>query len=72
MRYIIMINLFLLVTLQARATEKDTTNAEKSVREKILMDIQTTLDLKNKTLDSTITKLDGRVGKLDSVLKTTG
>ena len=45
---------------------------EKSVREKILGDIQRNLDNKNKVLDSTIYKLDGRVGKLDSMIKSTG
>lgn len=45
---------------------------EKTVREKILMDIQTNLDLKNKALDSTIVKLDNKVGRLDSVIKQTG
>jgi hypothetical protein len=72
MRNLFLICLLVLVSLQVRATDKDTVVAEKTVREKILMDIQSTLDLKNKSIDSTIVKLDGRVGKLDSVIKTTG
>ena len=35
-------------------------------------DIQRNFDSKNKVLDSTIYKLDGRVGKLDSILKLNG
>ncbi len=58
--------------LHGRAEITDTTLTEKNIREKILNDIQQNLDKKNKVLDSTIVKLDGRVGKLDSVIKLTG
>ena len=50
----------------------DTTLTEKTVREKILNDIQQNLDRKNHVVDSTIIRLDSRVGKLDSVLKMNG
>ena len=58
--------------IQASASINDTTLTEQNVREKILNDIQQNLDRKNKVIDSTILKLDGRVGKLDSVIKMTG
>lgn len=58
--------------LRVAASETDSLLTEKNVREKILNDIQQNLDRKNKALDSTIIKLDDRVGRLDSVLKTTG
>jgi len=54
------------------AGENDSLLGEKNVRERILKDIQQNLDQKNKVLDSTILKLDDKVGKLDSVLKLTG
>ncbi len=57
---------------QAHASVGDSVLSEKGVREKILNDIQENLNHKNRTIDSTITTLDNRVGKLDSVLKTTG
>jgi len=58
--------------LNANAGETDSLLTEKNVREKILNDIQQNLDRKNKAIDSTIVRLDDRVGKLDSVLKITG
>ena len=54
------------------AAVTDTTTVDKTVREQILSDIQHNLDVKNKIVDSTITKLDSRVSKLDSVIKITG
>ena len=60
------------MALCARAEVTDSAISEKNVREKILNDIQQNLDHKNKALDSTILKLDSRVGMLDSVLKNTG
>ena len=56
----------------ASAENADTALTEKNIREKILSDIRQNLDKKNKVLDSTIVKLDDRVGKLDSVIKLTG
>jgi len=52
----------------ANAGITDSTLTEQNVREKILSDIQQSLDRKNKVTDSTITILDKRVGKLDSVI----
>jgi hypothetical protein len=62
----------LCVFAQAKASVNDTSLTEKSVREKILNDIQQNLDRKNKITDSTITRLDGKVSRLDSVIKLTG
>jgi hypothetical protein len=71
MKYII--TAFLLLSCMARANASITdTLTEKSVREKILNDIQRNLDVKNKAIDSTITRLDNKVGKLDSLIKLTG
>ena len=72
MKKIISICVLLCFCMQAYAETNDSLLTEKSVREKILNEIQQNLDLKNKAIDSTIVKLDNRVGKLDSVLKMTG
>jgi len=72
MKNLVIACLFLCFGIQASASINDTTLTEKNVREKILNDIQQNLDRKNKVIDSTILKLDGRVGKLDSVIKMTG
>ena len=50
----------------------DSTLSEKNVREKIMNDIQQNLDRKNRLFDSTMLKLNSRVGKLDSLIKMTG
>jgi hypothetical protein len=50
----------------------DSMLADNNVREKIMRDIQQNLDRRNKAFDSTMLKLDNRVGKLDSLLRMTG
>ncbi len=72
MKQIFTIVFLVVIVFRASAGETDSVLTEKNVRERILNDIQQNLDRKNKALDSTITKLDDRVGKLDSVLKMTG
>ena len=72
MKNIIAAILCLCLYFQAAATVSDTITTEKSIREKILSDIQQNLDVKNKVIDSTIAKIDGKVSKLDSVIKNTG
>lgn len=72
MKYIVTAYLFMFSFMHVSASETDTTITEKSVRERILNDIQRSLDKKNQVLDSTITKIDTRVSKLDSVIKITG
>jgi len=72
MRGVLLLCAILCTHAYAIASVNDTTLTEKSVREKILNDIQQNLDRKNKAIDSTITRLDGRIGKLDSVIKQTG
>lgn len=49
----------------------DSLSSEKKLREKILGDIQTSLDKKNILFDSNINRINSRVDKLDSVIKTT-
>lgn len=72
MKQFILIGFLFIGTFQAMAIEKDSLVAESNVRDKILDDIQKSLERKNKTIDSTILRLDDKVGKLDSVLKVTG
>ncbi|HWB27381.1 MAG TPA: hypothetical protein VG738_18025 [Chitinophagaceae bacterium] len=49
----------------------DSLNTEKNLRDKILGDIQSSLDKKSASFDSTITHINSRVDNLDSVIKTT-
>jgi hypothetical protein len=72
MKIQLIICLLACMSIRVSAEGTDTTLTEKNVREKILNDIELTLERKNKVLDSTIVKLDTRVGKLDSALKFTG
>ena len=72
MKKIIIACLCLCLSARTNASVNDTSLTEKSVREKILNDIQQSLDRKNKVVDSTITRLDGKVSRLDSVIKLTG
>lgn len=72
MKIRVIICLLVCLNMRASAANTDTTLTEQNVREKILNEIEQNLERKNKVLDSTIVKLDGRVGKLDSALKLTG
>jgi len=72
MKKLIVFVLFVCFFLRVNADNTDSTQTEKSIKEKILGDIQQNLDRKNRAVDSTIVKLDDRVGKLDSVIKVTG
>ncbi|HXS36996.1 MAG TPA: hypothetical protein VN721_09860 [Flavipsychrobacter sp.] len=58
--------------LNVYADTVDTTLTEKNIKDKILSDIQENLSIKNKAVDSTISRLDIKVGKLDSLIKITG
>lgn len=49
----------------------DTTASEKYLRNKVLEDIQTSLDKKNRLLDSTIARLDQKVNNLDKSIRET-
>jgi len=49
----------------------DSLSTEKKLREKLLNDIEVSLDKKNSSFDSTITHINSRVDILDSALKTT-
>lgn len=62
-----------IIALQVQAhILPDTTASADNVREKILGEIKQNFDNNNKAIDSTIMRLDGRVSKLDSVIKITG
>ncbi len=54
------------------ANEADSSLNETKIKDKILADIQQNLDIKSRTFDSTILKLDTRIGKLDSTIKLSG
>src|SRR5579862_7981650 len=55
----------------AFAQRADSLNSEKLVREKVLSDIQTSLDRKTKSLDSTVVRLDRKVDSLDVSIRET-
>ena len=59
----------LLCSITSQAAINDSLNTENNVREKILNDIRQNLETKNRAIDSTISRLDNRVGKLDSLIK---
>ncbi len=70
------LNILFLCLLTAASAQahamQDTALVMDNVREKILGEIRQNFDYKNKAIDSTIVRLDGRVSKLDSVIKLTG
>ncbi len=53
------------------AQRTDTLDSGKSVREKVLSDIQSSLDRKTKSIDSTVSKLDRKVDSLDRSIRET-
>ncbi len=60
--------------LYTQAANTDTgsiVNSETKIREKILEDIRLNLEQKNKSFDSTVSKLDLKIGLLDSAIKFT-
>lgn len=61
----------LLLALTSHAQLTDSLSTEKKLREKLLDDIQSNLDKKNATFDSTIVHINSRVDNLDSIIKTT-
>src|SRR6185312_14148350 len=61
-----------IMCFNAYADTVDTTLTEKNIKDKILSDIQQNLSIKNKAVDSTISRLDIKVSKLDSLIKITG
>jgi hypothetical protein len=72
MKKILILLMLVAPYIQAQGGVQDTSLTEKSVREKILGDIQQNLNVKNKIIDSTITKIDFRISMLDSAIRTTG
>lgn len=62
---------FFLPCITLYAQSNDSLSSEKKLREKILNDIQTNLDKKTASFDSTILHINSRVDNLDSVIKTT-
>jgi uncharacterized protein YejL (UPF0352 family) len=71
MKKIILLTVGCLPFIVALCQNADSLSTEKKLREKILDDIQTNLDKKNASFDSTITRINNRVDNLDSVIKTT-
>src|SRR5581483_8361145 len=63
--------LFSLFRSMLFAQLSDTTASEKYVRNRVLEEIQTNLDKKNRLLDSTIARLDEKVNNLDKSIKET-
>jgi hypothetical protein len=55
----------------AFAQKADSLNSEKLVGEKVLSDIQTILDRKTKSIDSTVVRLDTKVDSLDVSIRET-
>jgi len=53
------------------AQQADTLDSGKTVREKVLSDIQTNLDRKTKSIDSTVSNLDRKVDSLDRSIRET-
>ncbi|MBS1916771.1 MAG: hypothetical protein JST87_10880 [Bacteroidetes bacterium] len=67
-----LVSFFMLCTTQfVVAQNTDTLASEKSVREKVLSDIQSNLDKKTRSIDSTVVKLDRKVDSLDKSIKET-
>ncbi len=62
--------LSLLVFATAFGQVTDTTITDKNIKNKILDDIQVSLESKTKALDSTVTKLDKKVDDLDKAIAT--
>lgn len=72
MKYSIFLLVLLLeVKVSIFAQITDTTASEKYVRNKVLEDIQASLNRKNQLLDSTIAKLDMKVNDLDKSIRET-
>ena len=67
-KIIFLISIFPVIVLRAQVN--DSIPSEKKLKDKILTEIQNTLDKKNVTLDSTIKKIDYRIDNIDSLLKT--
>ena len=67
-KIIFLISIFPVIVLHAQVN--DSIPSEKKLKDKILTEIQNTLDKKNVTLDSTIKKIDYRIDNIDSLLKT--
>lgn len=71
MKKIILLAVCCLTLIVTFCQSVDSLSSEKKLREKLLGDIQTSLDKKNATFDSTVIRINNRVDNLDSVIKTT-
>ncbi|MBS1666975.1 MAG: hypothetical protein JST58_06330 [Bacteroidetes bacterium] len=71
MKKILLPVLGVLIGVAGFAQSKDTLDTGKSVREKVLADIQSTLEKKTKAIDSTMLKLDQKVDSLDLSIRVT-
>ncbi len=71
MKNILLIYFLFFSATIAFAQKADSLSSEKSVREKVLSDIQTSLDKKTKSIDSTVVRLDRKVDSLDISIRET-
>ena len=65
----ILLSVTLLVVAYAIQGQTDTTLTDKKIREKALSEIQSSLELKTKAIDLTVSKLDAKVDDLDRAIK---
>jgi hypothetical protein len=71
MKPLIIILVLLIVQLSVFAQISDSLGTEKELREKVLSDIQVSLDKKTRSIDSTVLRLDQKVNDLDkSIIET--
>ncbi|HWY34979.1 MAG TPA: hypothetical protein VNX68_10055, partial [Nitrosopumilaceae archaeon] len=71
MKPLIIILVLLIVQLSVFAQISDSLGTEKELREKVLSDIQVSLDKKMRSIDSTVLRLDQKVNDLDkSIIET--
>jgi hypothetical protein len=63
--------IFLCSVMTTSGQQPDSVTSEKSLREKVLTDIQEGLNKKTKTIDSTVDRLDQKVDELDKSIKET-
>ncbi len=71
MKLFILIIVLTTVQFSVKAQHADSLGSEKELREKVLSDIQLSLDKKTKSIDSTVLRLDQKVNELDkSIVET--
>ncbi len=71
MKELSLITILLMLRTTVIAQQMDSLGSEKELREKVLTDIQVSLDKKTRTIDSTVIRLDQKVNDLDKSIKET-